>query len=232
MTKTAASNPPKSLKPARRSRLLPNGDMTRRAYWDVGSAVSLIANIVLLVVVFIMAVQISSLKSTMNYLLGGLFNNFVRMDNSVISTTINMPDVPIPLNFNLPVVQQETNVTLTRSVTIQGAHVTISSGAITINNAPATVTLPQGTILPVSLQMDVPVQTTVFVNLQVPVNIKLAEANSPDLNVGNLHTAFSGLQDTIGPLYCQFNPKAQDYLNNFLCNAQGNYIRRSAAPNP
>ena len=228
-TKPADSNLPKH---SRRPPLPLNGDMTRRAYWDVGSALSFIVNIILLAVVVIMAIQINTLRSSLNYLLGGLFNNFVRMDNSVISTTINMTDVPIPLDFNLPVVQQETNVTLTRPVTIQSAHVTINSGPLTINNAPATITLPQGTILPVSLQMDIPVQTTVFMNLNVPVNIKLAEANSPDANVGNLHTAFVGLQDTIGPMYCHFNPKALDYLNNFLCNNQGNYIRRSTAPNP
>jgi|GEM_PF-742305 len=231
-SKPADSNPSKAPKLQSIFHLLPNGQMTRRAYWDVGPALSLIINIILLIVVIIMATQINKLRNTVNGMLDGMFNDLVRMDNSVISTTINMTDVPIPLNFNLPVVQKEINVTLTHPVTIQSAHVTITTGGLTINNAPATITLPQGTILPVSLQMDVPVQTTILMNLQVPVNIKLAEANSPDPNVGSLHTAFVDLQDAIGPLYCQYNPQARDYLNDFLCNDQGNYIKRSPASNP
>lgn len=230
--KPIESDPPQTPKPPRKLQLFPISESTHRTYWDMSSAFSLIANLILLAVVLVMAVKINRLTNTLNNLLGDMFNNFVRMDNSVISTTINMPDVPIPVNFNLPVVQQETNVTLTRSVTIKSAHVTISSGALTINNAPATVTLPQGTSLPVSFQIDVPVQTTVLMNLQVPVNIKLAEANSADSGVTNLHTAILGLQDAIGPLYCQFNQQARDYLNNSICTAQGNYIKRSATPNP
>ena len=230
--KTIESNPPQTPRPPHRIQIFPISESTHHTYWDVSTAFSLIANIVLLVVVLVMAIKVNTLSKTINHLLGDMFNNFVRMDNSVISTTINLADVPIPVNFNLPVVQQETDVTLTRSVTIRSAHVTISSGVLTIDNAPATVTLPQGTTLPVSFQMDVPVQTTVLMNLQVPVNIKLAGANSPDSNVTNLHTAIVGLQDAIGPLYCQFNQQAHDYLNNPLCTAQGNYIKRSAAPNP
>lgn len=219
-------------KPPLQSRFSPMHQSAHRTYWDVSSAFSLIVNLILLVVVFVMAAKINSLTISVNKLLGGMFNDFIRMDNSVLSTTINMPNVPVPLNFNLPVVQQETDVTLTRSVTIKSAHVTITSGALSINNAPATVTLPQGTILPVAFQIDVPVQTTVLMNLQVPVTIKLADANSADPNVANLHTAILGLQDDIGPLYCQINPQARDYLNDPLCNVRGGYITRSAPPNP
>ena len=226
------SNPPRTPKPPRKSRLFPISESTHRTYWDVSSAFSLIANVILLGVVLVMAIKINTLTNTLTNLLGDMFNNFVRMDNSVLSAKINMPDVPIPVNFILPVVEQETNVTLTRSVTIKSAHVTITSGALTINNAPATVTLPQGTILPVTFQIDVPVQTTVLMNLQVPVNIKLAEANSTDSTGTNLHTAILGLQDAIGPLFCQVNRQARDYLNNSLCTEQGDYIERSAVPNP
>jgi len=230
--KTIESDPHRTPRPPHKFRVFPSRESTHRTYWDVSTAFSLIANIVLLAVVLIMAIKLNTLSNTINHLLGDMFNNFVRMDNSVISTTINIANVPIPVNFNLPVVEQETDVTLTRSVTIRSAHVTISSGVLTIDNAPATVTLPQGTTLPVSFQMNVPVQTTVLMNLQVPVNIKLAEANSPDSNVTNLHMAIVGLQDAIGPLYCQFNQQAHDYMNNPLCTDQGNYIKRSAAPNP
>jgi hypothetical protein len=132
--------------------------------------------------------------------------------------------MPIPLDFTLPVVQPSTNVTLTEDVTIRGAYVVINTGALSINSS-ATVTLPRGTTLPVSLNMDVPVRTTVLVDLKVPVNIKLAEANPADPNTANLHSAFIGLQNTVGPFYCLLQPDAQDYSGTYVCE-QGVYAQK------
>lgn len=206
--------------------VLPRKYLLRPALWDFSSIFSLVMNAVLVAVVLLMAARINTLQNTLNGLLGGLYDNFVRMDRSYITTTVAMQDVPIPLDFILPVVQAETNVTLTRAVTVRNAYVVIDTGQLTIN-APATVTLPAGTTLPVSLQMDVPVQTTVLVDLQVPINIELARANSTDPAIANLHTAFLGLQDTIGPLYCLLQPGAVDYLAQPLCNSEGLYIGRT-----
>jgi hypothetical protein len=206
--------------------MLPRKYRVRTAMWDLSSGISLLVNAVLLGLVLLMAFRINTLEKTINGLLGGLYDNFVRMDKSYISTTILVEDMPIPLDFTLPVVQDQTDVTLTRDVTIRNAHVVIDTGQLSIN-APATVTLPAGTTLPVSLRMDVPVQTTVLVDLQVPINIELASANPSDPGISNLHTAFLGLQDTIGPLYCLLQPAAVDYLSQPLCDGEGMYIHRT-----
>ncbi len=204
---------------------LPRKYKMRAAAWDLSSILSLLVNAVLLGVVMLLAMRINTLQNTITSLLGGLYDNFVRMDESYITTTIAVQDMPIPLDFILPVVQDQTNVTLTQDVTIRNAYVVITTGAVNINS-PATVTLPAGTTLPVSLRMEVPVQTTVLLDLQVPVNIELATAHTSDPAVANLHTAFLGLQDTIGPLYCLLKPTALDYLSHPLCNLEGQYVNR------
>jgi hypothetical protein len=212
----AARNAPR-LKIPWKYRLRPDLGLARRAAWDLSAIASLLVNAILLTVVVILAVQLQQLKTTVNGLLGGLYDNFVRMDNSVISTTINVPELSIPLNFILPVVQPETCVTLTRQATIPNARVSVLSGS-------TTVTLPAGTPLCISLNMDVQVNTTVVVrDVKVPVTIQLATANSPDPNVDNLHGAFVGLQNTVGPFYCLLEPGAKDYTGALLCR-QGIYV--------
>jgi hypothetical protein len=186
--------------------LRPNREMTRRAYWDVAAAFSLIVNAILVGALLVMAGQIKNLKTMMNDLLGGLYSNFVEMDKASITTTISIA-TQIPISFNLPI-QQNTDVALTSSVPIAGAWVVINSGGLSIN-APANVTLPAGTNLPISLNMNVPVQATIPINLQVPVNIPL--------NQTDLHAPFTGLQQTISPLYCTFNKNAQYPQGVFIC---------------
>ena len=195
-------------------RLRPDKSLLRRAIWDVSSIISLVVNIVLAVIIITLGMRLQQLQDTVNGLLGGLYDNFVRMDNSVISTTISV-NQDIQLDFMLPVVQEETYVTLTRDVTIRGAMVGVLS-------LPTTVTLPRGTSLPISLNIEVPVQRTIPVNLTVPVYIKLAEALPADPNTANLHSAFIGLQNTVGPFYCLLEPGAVDYTGAAICQ-QGAY---------
>lgn len=160
-------------------------------------AIAMIVDVVLILLVLVLAISLKNANDILNSVLSGLYENFVVMDNAVISTNIQVDDASIPLDFILPVVQSETYVTLTQDVTIRNATVGVLS-------LPTTVTLPAGTSLPVSLSMEVPVQTTLLVDLEVPVNIKLAEANPP-AGQASLHAAFLGLQDTVGPFYCLFD---------------------------
>jgi hypothetical protein len=204
-------------------RLRPDKSLLRRAVWDVSSIISLAINIVLVVIVVVLGSRLQQLQSTVNSLLGGLYDNFVRMDNSVISTSVSV-NQPIELDFNLPVVQPSTNVTLTDDVVIRNATVIINTGVLNINSR-ATVTLPAGTTLPVSLSMDVPVKTTIPVNLTIPINIKLSDAGSPDPSIANLHEAFTGLQNTIGPFYCLLQPGAIDSAGRYICE-QGFYVQK------
>lgn len=204
---------------------LPRKYRVRTAIWDFGSILSLVMNAVLIGVVIVLAGRLKSLETSLENLLGGLYDNFGRMDRSSIMTTIQMEDVPIPMDFSLPIVQEETNVTLTRAVTMRNAHITIDSGGISIDSV-ATVTLPAGTILPVSMQMDVPVQTTVMMDMQIPVNIPLASAIFSDPSIADLHSALLGLQDAIGPLYCMVQPLAVDFLAQSICDPEGQYLPR------
>ncbi len=190
-------------------RLRPDPKLTRQAAWNVAAVSSLIVNTLLVSALLLMAVQIRNLKKTLNLLLSGLYSNFVAMDNASIDTTITV-NTDVQLNFLLPI-QQNTDVVLTQNVPIPGARVTINSDLLTINNAPANVTLPAGTSLPIALNMSVPVLMTVPVSLQVPVSIPLAETQ--------LHAPFRGLQDTVGVIYCTFNKNAQYPEGVFICQA-------------
>jgi hypothetical protein len=209
----------------------PTRDGFKNAGKKIYNVFSVTLHFILFFVVLVLAICIGYVATMLNGVLGGLYNSFVQMDKSTITTTISVDQMPIPIAFNLPVVQDETTVTLTQDVTIRGAFVTINTGALNIN-APATVTLPKGTELPIALRMDVPVQTTVFVDLKVPVNIKLAEANPP-APAASLHSAFNGLQSTIGNLYCPYNHYLIDILpkkyrpgSEFMvsCDGLGNYL--------
>jgi hypothetical protein len=203
----------KNAPPARvpwKFRIRPTRERTHRAYWDVATTLSLVINVVLVGVLIIMAGQIRTLRTTVeatvNNLLGGLYGNFVKMDQASISTTI-MVNTQIPLNFTLPV-SQGTEVVLTRDVNIPGAHVIINTGVLNIN-AQANVTLPAGTTLPIALNLDIPVQSTIPISLQVPVKIPL--------NQTELHEPFTGLQTSLRPLYCMFNKNAQYPEGIFIC---------------
>ena len=203
----------KKAPPARvpwRFRLRPTRERTHRAYWDVTTTISLIVNAILVGVLFIMYGQIrnlqTSVNTTVNRLLGGLYGNFVKMDQASINTTIQV-NAQIPLDFNLPV-SQNTQVVLTSDVSIPKAHVVINTGVLNIN-AQATVTLPAGTTLPIALNLDIPVQTTIPISLLVPVNIPM--------NQTELHEPFTGLQTSLRPLYCMFNNNAQYPEGIYIC---------------
>jgi hypothetical protein len=189
-----------------RYRLLPNREGTHRAFWDVATIFSLIVNVILVCLLVILASQIKTLKGTVNNLLGGLYGNFVKMDEASINTTI-MVDAQIPLDFNLPVVQN-TEVILTRDVEIPSAHVVINTGGLAIDSL-ASVTLPVGTSLPIALNLNIPVQSTIPVSLQVPVSIPLSRTE--------LHDPFTGLQSTLRPLYCLLNKNAQYPAGVYIC---------------
>ena len=194
-------------------RLLPTREATHRAYWDVAATFSLIVNIILVCILIIMALQIRNLKTTMNELntlgnnmLGGLYGNFVKMDQASINTTITM-DAQVPLNFNLPV-SQNTTVVLTSNVAIPNAHVVINTGGLAINSQ-ASVTLPAGTTLPIALNLTIPFQSTIPISLKVPVSIPLSQTG--------LHDPLTGLQATVRPLYCMLNKNAQYPEGTYIC---------------
>lgn len=171
------------------------------AFWTVASAISLAVNLVLLglVLVLLPIIGKSPFQAEDQFagLLGGLYNNFVKMDEATISA--DMPvDTTIPLNIVVPV-QTTTRITLAEPATISNAHVIINTGGVDID-ADAVVTLPAGTPLTVALDFPLTVQNTIPIQLNVPVNIPLRNTQ--------LHEPFVGLQDVVKPYYCLVEPNA------------------------
>lgn len=190
----SASPAPRSR--TRRFQLLP-------AFWTVASLMSITVNIVLIVILLLILQMLGLIQVTANdkisELLGGLYTNFVKMDQASIQTNIHV-EKEIPVQFSLNV-SGPTNVTLSQSVTIDGALVTVSTGGLNIVNARATIVLPQNTVLPINIQnLVVPVDQKVMAVLDVPVNIPL--------NQTQLHEPFVGLQKVVEPWYCLVEPNA------------------------
>jgi len=171
--------------PGLREKILPT-------FWSLGSALSILLNIILLVVIVVMLNQLSTIKEILtNEVVGGLYYNFLLMDQATIQTTVEVHD-SIPVQFDLPL-KKNTVVVLTEDTPITGATVTMNTGGLNIRSAPTNIILPEGTELPVRLNFTVPVDTEVPVTLTVPVNIPLAETE--------LHRPFVGLQEVVAPLF-------------------------------
>jgi len=169
-------------------------------FWTIASVISMLVNIgvviALVVVIRLLGgtnAAIAFAQSQANGLLGGLHENFVKMDNANIKTNIHI-EQGIPVQFTLNV-SGSANVTLSDNVAIDGALVTVNTGGLNINNARANIVLPAGTVLPIVIDnLVVPVDKTVPAVLDVPVDIPL--------NQTELHEPFLGLQKVVEPYYC------------------------------
>jgi hypothetical protein len=190
----APASPSTDAEPASRSwrfKFLP-------AFWTVASILSFTVNIVLLIALLLAYQTLRSFPTVpamasdqLSGFLGGLYVNFVKMDQATIASSIPV-DAVIPLNIVVPV-QATTRITLAESVVIPNAHVRISTGELNIN-ADAVVTLPANTPLVVNLDFPLTVQNSIPIHLDVPVNIPL--------NQTQLHEPFVGLQEVVKPWYC------------------------------
>ncbi|MBT3321167.1 MAG: hypothetical protein HN392_02680 [Anaerolineae bacterium] len=194
------------------------GEKFLRALWTITSIISMTVNIIFIILFGLLLNLYTENQSSLvlpegidlktpENLLKGLYDNFQLMDEAHI-----IKDIPV--NTSIPVVfdlhlNEETVVILTEPVTINGARVTLSTGGLNIVNAPATVTLPKDTLLPIKLDLIVPVEQMVDVNLNVAVDIPL---DKTDLNV-----PFIGLQDVVRPLYCLVAPDALSIHGEAIC---------------
>jgi hypothetical protein len=185
----------------------------------IAVGLSLLANVGLLISLVVISGRINTLQTNVNGLLSGLYGNFIGMDNASISTTITV-QTQVPINFMLPI-QQNTDISLTESLTIPRAQFVINSGGLSIN-APASITLPAGTNLPVTLNVAVPVQVTIPLTLQVPINIPLSQTG--------LHQPLTGLQDTVRSYYCEVDKNAQYPQGIYLCQDHANPTPSPIAP--
>jgi hypothetical protein len=191
--------------------LKPRRDKIMPAFWTIASIISLGVNIFLIALVILLGGQIFTLKHMISdQLLGGLYNNFVLMDQAQIQTTIPV-QTNVPAKFNLQV-KTNTEVTLIQDILIPRAHIAnLNAGALTISNATLDIRLPKGTKLPVHLELTVPVDKKIPVNLDVAVNIPL--------NQTDLHAPFVGLQQVVGPYYKSLN-ELPDSWQKILCGSK------------
>jgi hypothetical protein len=181
-------------------------------FWTIASVLSLTVNIILIIILLVVwiyarTLNLGSVMNIGNGLLGGLYTNFEKMDRAHITTTIPV-ETMIPVKFDLQL-NQQTNVVLSQDVTINNALVTVKTGGLNIVNALTTIVLPQGTTLPIVLNLTVPVDKMVPVALTVEVDIPLEQTQ--------LHEPFSGLQDVIKPFYCMINPGALKLSGQPVC---------------
>jgi hypothetical protein len=172
-----------------------------RRFWTAGSVLSIALNVFLCLVLLIAGNQLFTIKKLVGSdLLGGLFVNFVNMDQAHIRTTIHVED-EMQVKFELPI-SQDTQVTTTQPTYISNATVvSLTTGGLVIRNAPAAIVLPAGTALQVHLEMIVPVDTQIPVTLEVPVDIALDQTE--------MHQPLVGLQQVVAPYYWMLKPEWQ-----------------------
>lgn len=105
-----------------------------RAFWTFTGILSLIVNIVLIVILLVTLRLLGALQLSANDqfsgVLGGLYLNFVRMDEATISTNIPV-NAAIPLDIVVPV-KTTTRIVLADATTINNAHVVINTGGSAI----------------------------------------------------------------------------------------------------
>lgn len=170
------------------------GEKIGPAFWTIAGALSIIVNIILIILVIVLGQQLFSLKQLVEtQVIGGLYNNFVLMDNAHIRTTIPV-STEVPAKFDLAL-NTNTNVVLTEDTHLLNATIyeLNAGGMLYIPRAKTNIILPAGTTLPVALNLTVPVDQKIPVNLNVEVDIPL--------NQTELHEPFVGLRDVVSPYH-------------------------------
>lgn len=187
------------------------------AFWTIASLISLVVNVVLIVLLLIAFQMLGAIQATANDqasgLLGGLYQNFVKMEQATISRTIPV-DASIPLNIEVPV-QTTTTIFLAEDALIRSPRVYIKTGGLTLE-APAEILLPRDTPLSVDINFPLRVQTSIPVHIDVPVDIPLRETQ--------LYEPFVGLQQVVEPWYCMVEPQALLPDGSQVCSPLGNPI--------
>jgi hypothetical protein len=173
------------------------------AFWTIASLISMVVNVVLLALILSLFQMVDALQTTANDqfsgLLGGLYQNFVKMEQATITSNIPV-DANIPLNIMVPVEARNETITLSQPADIGGVQIDIVTPGFTLHARDARVILPAGTPLNVNFDLELPVQNSIPVHLDVPVNIPLRDTQ--------LREPFVGLQDVVEPWYCLVEPNA------------------------
>lgn len=182
----------------------PRGYKFLEAFWTIASTMSILVNIVLIAIVFILLRMLGSIQPVANDkaagLLANLYTSFAAMDNATISRVVPV-DANIPLDLGVPVTLTGQRIVLAQDTPMRNVRVEIHEGGLDLVTRTATITLPQGTPLMVNLDpFSIRVQNSVPVHMEVPVKIPLNETE--------LHAPFVQLRQTVQPYYCLLQPQA------------------------
>lgn len=157
-----------------------------RAFRDIATVFSFAVNFILIILLLVVTVPgiktLFAMKAGLvDPLLNDLDSAFVGLGESTIDTEIQIDEPvsivfdlpleqPMPIYFDLPI-EQDINVVLTGDVPLRNmpAQFILPAGGGSINGA-VSLSLPRGLILPIRLQMVVPVSQTIDVRLNVPVS--------------------------------------------------------------
>lgn len=172
---------------------------------------SFIVNLVLIIVVVVLALTIFDIKNNIAApLLNGLHSSFVGLDEATIDWTIPVRDT-IPVVLNIPL-QTDTVVTLTDPVPLAvTANITLP-GVGVLNNATVNLTLPEGLPLPVRLDLNVPVNEDLDIELDVRAVIPISQTQLHD-PINNLRLNFEPLVRALGNLPNDFGGAWQMVLD-------------------
>jgi hypothetical protein len=213
-TDEAESREASSQLPAEMDRLIWQGKVWP-AFWTVGAVFSIGLNVILVVVVILLGRHLFEIKSLVSeQLIGGLYDNFVLMDNANIVTQVKVEDTiqvddTIPVVFDLPLSQQ-TDVVLARDTPIDNATIILNGAQV-----PLDLVLRKGTVLNIQLDLVVPVSQTVPVKLDVPVALEVP-VDIP-LKQTELHDPFVGLQKVVLPYSQSLNQLPGSWYETPFC---------------
>lgn len=145
-----------------------------RAVRNVAIAISVLFNIIFLFVLIILVMLLFDIKRTLiNDLVFGLDKSFYGLNEATILANVQVKD-DVPVKLNIPY-SANTTVRLTAPVPIRAnATFNLPGGGGTINGT-VNIVLPSGLDLPVALNINVPVDDKLRVNLNVPVNIAIRD---------------------------------------------------------
>lgn len=192
------------------------------AFWTVSSLISLGVNLVLIAILILLGRKLFDLKQLVSaQLVGGLHQNFVKMDQAHIVSTITVKDTiqvkdTIPVVFNLPL-NQETEVKLTKDTPVHNTTIYLNGQAV-----PLDLVLPKGTRLNIQLDLVVPVSQTLPVVLNVPVLLKVP-VDIP-LDQTQLHEPFVGLQNVVSPYQALLDAPPHSWDQTPLCQPQSGWM--------
>ncbi|NLG71491.1 MAG: hypothetical protein GX495_05550 [Chloroflexi bacterium] len=188
------------------------------AFWTISSLISITVNVILIVILITVGRQLIGLKNLVSdQLIGGLHQNFVKMDQAHIRTTITVDDTiqvndSIPVVFDLPL-QQNTQVVLTEDTPVKKAQVYLNGVSV-----PTDIVLRKGTALNVALNLTVPVNQTIPVVLDVPVHLEVPVDIALDQT--ELHEPFTGLQAVVSPYQELLSGLPSSWEETPLCGSQ------------